>query len=481
MAGQDLRLAVVKFSGSSRYVQLSTLRGRYRDSPGLSAFVSPGVTRGHSAVPAAFSVAAAPAAEGIGVIQPGDPEGPTGPHPGVFTTASQVEPFTSDGPRRVFFAPDGSPAPQVRKKPDLTAADGTSTSVGGFERFYGTSAAAPHAAAIAALIVSGRPNITADALRHALVGTARDVDPRGWDSRAGAGIVRADLAIARTGSRPQALVRARAAVVVGSSDGDTIAEPGEDVRVDIDVMNGGDGDALNTTIGVTDASDGVVVVPLETDLGTLAKGSTATVAVTVAIPSSWPLGVPVVLDLEARFRGALSPTTQQLQIETGQPAEPVEFAYDGPAVPIPDDDDTGVFVTIPVTGIGPVSGVTFTVGGTVCSTDIGSTTVGIDHTWVSDLTIGLTAPAGQSVVVMTRSGGSGNNLCQVVFDDSAALPFGGTISDDAPYTGTWTPEEPLGSLVGQSGDGEWVVSVVDSIAGDVGAVRDVSIQVAGYE
>jgi hypothetical protein len=44
VAGMDLRLAIVKYSGEDRYVQLSTLRGRYRDGAGLTAYVTPGVT-----------------------------------------------------------------------------------------------------------------------------------------------------------------------------------------------------------------------------------------------------------------------------------------------------------------------------------------------------------------------------------------------------------------------------------------------------
>ena len=40
-------------------------RGRFEDRPGLTAFNTPGVTRGHSAVPAAFSVAAVPAASRV--------------------------------------------------------------------------------------------------------------------------------------------------------------------------------------------------------------------------------------------------------------------------------------------------------------------------------------------------------------------------------------------------------------------------------
>jgi subtilisin family serine protease len=45
----------------------------------------------------------------------------------------------------------------VRQKPDLTAADGVQTATPGFNTFYGTSAAAPHAAAIAALVREANP------------------------------------------------------------------------------------------------------------------------------------------------------------------------------------------------------------------------------------------------------------------------------------------------------------------------------------
>jgi hypothetical protein len=122
--GDDLRLAVVRFSGQTRYFQLSALRGRFSDSAdGLVARVSPGVTRGHSAAAGAFSVAAAPAAAPLPFdLEPGDPPNPAGPFPNAFTAAQLPERFTSDGPRRMFFAPDGTPIAggEVRQKPDIT-------------------------------------------------------------------------------------------------------------------------------------------------------------------------------------------------------------------------------------------------------------------------------------------------------------------------------------------------------------------------
>ena len=73
-----------------------------------------------------------------------------------FNSNAVIETFSSDGPRRTFFNPDGSPITPgnfkfatgggtVLQKPDFTGADGVTTRTPGFNPFYGTSAAAPHA------------------------------------------------------------------------------------------------------------------------------------------------------------------------------------------------------------------------------------------------------------------------------------------------------------------------------------------------
>ena len=185
--GSGLRLAVVKFSGSARYFQLSALRGRFSPPPtGSIARVTPGVTRGHSAAVDAFSTAAAPAARRRCHPTWSPAIRPTrcGPFPNPFTAAQLPERFTSDGPRRVFFGADGTPITPgdysstggtLRQKPDITAADGVSTSLDAFSPFFGTSAAAPHAAAIAALVLSGNPGAGTADVREAFAATALDV------------------------------------------------------------------------------------------------------------------------------------------------------------------------------------------------------------------------------------------------------------------------------------------------------------------
>ena len=136
------RLLVVKVAGENRYLHLNTHGGRL-------TFATDGQIFDHAAAANAIGVAATNAA-----IAGGDG--------GVFDGTESVERFSSDGPRRIFFHSDGraitpgnfsATGGLLLEKPDVAAADGVSTATPEFETFFGTSAAAPHAAAIAALML----------------------------------------------------------------------------------------------------------------------------------------------------------------------------------------------------------------------------------------------------------------------------------------------------------------------------------------
>jgi len=95
----------------------------------------------------------------------------------------------------------------VLQKPDLTAADRVTTDVPGFIQFRGTSAAAPHAAAIAALLESYNATLpphslplTLAQITNLLTSTALDAGTPGVDRDCGYGIVMALAAMQGAGS-----------------------------------------------------------------------------------------------------------------------------------------------------------------------------------------------------------------------------------------------------------------------------------------
>ncbi len=478
------RISIVKFRGEGRYLDLTTYRGRFTDTAdGLGKFVTPGVTRGHSAANGAISVAAAPAATAFPrSLEPGDPANPVGPYPGTFSAATELERFSSDGPRRTFFAPDGSPREEVRQKPDITAADGVQTSVPGFNPFYGTSAAAPNAAAIAGLILSGNPGLSPAEVREALTSTAVDVVAPGVDNRSGAGVVLADRVLSHTGASPQPLPKAGAPTLRNDSDGSPYLKPGTTATLTVPVTNTGDGASTSTSLVLSTPAPGVTIAPRAKSYGTIDVGQTAVNTFKIAVPAAAALGLPVRIDARLTFAGSLSPTSTRFSLVVGRPStEVTSFAYAGAPVPIPDNSSLGATVTIPVSGVGQASSLALSIDGTRCSSTAGSTTVGLAHSYVGDLVGKLTSPSGASVVLFQRNGGSGKNMCQTVFTDSASASFSSVTGANAPFTGSFRPTgAPLSTLLSEPVDGDWTFSAVDVATGDAGFVRSVSLHTTGY-
>ena len=198
------RIVIVKRTGAAaRFLHLDTLRG-------LLSISTAGNTHGHNAPPGpyAFGVAATPASGAFGL-----PPNPTGPYPGTFSGSNTLELFSSDGPRRFLYNADSTPITpgnvsstggELQQKPDFTAADGGVCGAQGFSPFFGTSAAAPHAGAIAALVKSAAPVATQAQLKSFLLTGVIDIEGAGVDRDSGAGILDALSAVQATGPAAQA-------------------------------------------------------------------------------------------------------------------------------------------------------------------------------------------------------------------------------------------------------------------------------------
>ncbi len=181
------QIVIVKYHGAARAMHIDTERATV-------SIGTDGATFGHNAGKSTFSVAATYwNSAGKGDV----------PFTGF---ANPVETFSSDGPRRIFFNPDGTPTSPGRYlfanggshliKPDATAADGVFVRTPGFQPFFGTSAAAPHAAAIAALVKQANPKLSNTDIRYIMTNkTALDTMAPGVDPDAGYGIVVAPAAV----------------------------------------------------------------------------------------------------------------------------------------------------------------------------------------------------------------------------------------------------------------------------------------------
>jgi len=161
--------------------------------------------------------------------------------PGCGTTPAVLEPFSAEGGEPILFNTAGVrlATPEVRQKPDLTGPDGVNTSFFGFflagsgivdsssiggcqneasyPNFFGTSAATPHAAAAAALMLQANPTLTPSQVYQFLRSSASPMGSGTPNFTSGYGFIQVEAAMAALPAAPPVLKLAASSIYVGYS------------------------------------------------------------------------------------------------------------------------------------------------------------------------------------------------------------------------------------------------------------------------
>jgi len=185
-SAQVLKLMIVKASGANpsllKYVYFGSMTVNEYDTQSSTIY-------GHSNAAGAEAVGAAWYNE----------------TPQFGVTPPLLEPYSSAGGTPVLFSTLGNPINDPRAgKPEITAPDGgnttfffsdTPTDADNFPNFFGTSAAAPHAGGVAALLFQANPSLAPGDVYVALENSAIDMGTAGFDNDSGFGLVQADAAL----------------------------------------------------------------------------------------------------------------------------------------------------------------------------------------------------------------------------------------------------------------------------------------------
>ena len=304
-AGFEVDLYIEKSSGSTRRLEIYLFNATV-----LEYNVAEGSIYGHAAVSGALAVGA------INAVDSGH---------------DTIAPYSSQGASEIYY-----PVQETRMKPDLVAIDGVSiTGAGGFPSpFYGTSAAAPHAAAVAALVLEAirddDSTITkaaaAQQVFNTLRGTSVDLGDSGTDNVFGAGRVDAEAAVSSVSaivSFEQPIYTAVESGHVAAVVVDLSSAVNQDVLIPIVVTTSGADSADYTLVGLEGSAPNY-------NLRITANALTASISVTADADTDDEDGDSVTLQIGATLpTGVLAGTTTTATVNLLDSADAVDYDSDG--------------------------------------------------------------------------------------------------------------------------------------------------------
>ncbi|MEM8897105.1 MAG: HYR domain-containing protein [Bacteroidota bacterium] len=197
---------VFSLSTGDEAVDLDVIITNYEgDDPSMLKYIifntAPTINTFDTQSSTSFGHANASGANGVGAVF-------YGYTPAYGVNSPILESFSSKGGTPIYLDQQGNflTQPLIREKPDYCATDGSNTSFFGNDigfdadihpNFFGTSAAAPHAAAVAALMIEASGyTLSPEEVRATLISSAIDMEASAFDHESGYGLIQADVAVA---------------------------------------------------------------------------------------------------------------------------------------------------------------------------------------------------------------------------------------------------------------------------------------------
>jgi subtilisin-like proprotein convertase family protein len=244
-------------------------------------------------------------------------------------------------------------------------------------------------------------------------------------------------------------------------DGDGVPEPGEVLRFAVLLDNPGLVGLTNVHGTLSSLTPGVSVVIPDADFGAIAAGDSGQNASDFAltVDGSVGCGSQVLLRLHVTSDQGSRDVPLVLALGAG------DSVFSSTDVPKAIVDDAP-------TSTNAVSTLTIPSSARV---DNLRATVNVTHTFVGDLHVWLTSPAGTTVDLLEQPSSDEHWNGPVTFDDFASGAIQDVPADGATLGGSFVPDEPLAAFAGQDRLGTWRLRVTDNAAGDAGTLNGWSI------
>jgi len=291
---------------------------------------------------------------------------------------------------------------------------------GGYATYSGTSMATPHVTGAAALVWSLNPDLSPVAMKELLMASGDANADLTGKTVAG---TRLNVANALEQANPSPSYKFTVSPVSQSIEAGSTAS----YNFSVGSVAGWEGDVA-LSVSVSPALEGVSL-----SASTVSAGGSFTLDVATTAQTAWG-------DYSITVTGTDGTIEKSKVVSLNVfPQGLNDFTYGNEnAVAIPDNNANGIVSTIEVADDVQIFGVT--------------ADVNISHTWIGDLRVVLTSPAGTEVVLHNRDGGSADNIVK-----------------------SWD----LSAFDGENAQGTWSLSIDDNVAADTGTLNNWGLVISG--